>query len=126
MVPPGSGPAVSPAGGPSVPPAGESALPPGSGPSVRPGSGPAVAPGSRLSVPPGSGPTVRRILLGSQLRRLREARGIARDAAGRHWDIAQQNARMHREVVDSLFALLDQGLAINLPGEILRFAAGDT
>jgi len=33
-------------------------------------------------VPPGGGPTVRRILLGSQLRRLREARGIARDAAG--------------------------------------------
>jgi hypothetical protein len=34
------------------------------------------------AVPPGSGPTVRRILLGSQLRRLREARGIAREAAG--------------------------------------------
>ncbi len=34
------------------------------------------------AVPPGSGPTVRRILLGSQLRRLRESRGIAREAAG--------------------------------------------
>ena len=32
--------------------------------------------------PPGGGPTVRRILLGSQLRRLREARGITRDQAG--------------------------------------------
>jgi len=32
--------------------------------------------------PPGSGPTVRRILLGSQLRRLREAREITRDQAG--------------------------------------------
>ena len=32
--------------------------------------------------PPGSGPTVRRILLGSQLRRLREARQITRDQAG--------------------------------------------
>ncbi len=32
--------------------------------------------------PPGGGPTVRRILLGSQLRRLREARKITRDQAG--------------------------------------------
>jgi hypothetical protein len=32
--------------------------------------------------PPGGGPTVRRILLGSQLRRLREAREITRDQAG--------------------------------------------
>jgi transcriptional regulator with XRE-family HTH domain len=32
--------------------------------------------------PPGGGPTVRRILLGSQLRRLREAREITRDEAG--------------------------------------------
>ena len=31
---------------------------------------------------PGSGPTVLRILLGSQLRKLREARGISRDDAG--------------------------------------------
>lgn len=31
---------------------------------------------------PGSGSTVRRILLGSQLRRLREAKGISRDKAG--------------------------------------------
>jgi transcriptional regulator with XRE-family HTH domain len=31
---------------------------------------------------PGAGPTVLRILLGSQLRRLREARGIGREAAG--------------------------------------------
>lgn len=36
------------------------------------------------TVLPGSGPTVRRILLGSQLRRLREARGISRDEAGYH------------------------------------------
>jgi Domain of unknown function (DUF5753)/Helix-turn-helix domain len=32
--------------------------------------------------PPGGGPTVRRILLGSQLRRLREAREVTRDQAG--------------------------------------------
>jgi transcriptional regulator with XRE-family HTH domain len=32
--------------------------------------------------PPGGGPTVRRILLGSQLRRLREAREITREEAG--------------------------------------------
>jgi transcriptional regulator with XRE-family HTH domain len=35
-----------------------------------------------VSDQPGSGPTVLRILLGSQLRRLRESRGIAREDAG--------------------------------------------
>jgi transcriptional regulator with XRE-family HTH domain len=35
-----------------------------------------------FSVEPGSGPTVRRILLGSQLRRLREASGMSREEAG--------------------------------------------
>ncbi len=43
-----------------------------------------VPEGNEPAVPPGSGPTVRRILLGSQLRRLREARGITRDEAGYH------------------------------------------
>jgi transcriptional regulator with XRE-family HTH domain len=35
-----------------------------------------------ISFEPGSSPTVRRILLGSQLRRMREARGITREDAG--------------------------------------------
>ncbi len=35
-----------------------------------------------ISIEPGSGPTVRRILLGSQLRRLREAKGVTREEAG--------------------------------------------
>jgi transcriptional regulator with XRE-family HTH domain len=35
-----------------------------------------------ISIEPGSGPTVRRILLGTQLRRLRESRGITREEAG--------------------------------------------
>jgi Domain of unknown function (DUF5753)/Helix-turn-helix domain len=35
-----------------------------------------------ISVEPGSGPTVRRILLGTQLRRLRETSGITREEAG--------------------------------------------
>jgi hypothetical protein len=35
-----------------------------------------------ISVEPGSGPTVRRIRLGSQLRRLREASGVSREEAG--------------------------------------------
>jgi transcriptional regulator with XRE-family HTH domain len=35
-----------------------------------------------ISIDPGSGPTVRRILLGTQLRRLRESRGITREEAG--------------------------------------------
>src|SRR5690349_13997096 len=34
------------------------------------------------TVEPGAGPTVLRIMLGSQLRRLREQRGISREAAG--------------------------------------------
>jgi arrestin-related trafficking adapter 9 len=33
---------------------------------------------------PGSGPTVRRILLGHQLRKLRESKGISREDAGEH------------------------------------------
>jgi transcriptional regulator with XRE-family HTH domain len=36
------------------------------------------------TVQPGGGPTIRRILLGSQLRRLRESRGISRETAGYH------------------------------------------
>src|SRR6516165_5153030 len=40
-------------------------------------------PGARMiAAQPGSGPTVLRILLGSQLRRLREAKGVTRDDAG--------------------------------------------
>jgi transcriptional regulator with XRE-family HTH domain len=35
-----------------------------------------------ITAQPGSGPTVLRILLGSQLRRLREAKGVTRDDAG--------------------------------------------
>ncbi len=37
-----------------------------------------------ISIEPGSGPTVRRILVGTQLRRLREAVGITREDAGYH------------------------------------------
>jgi transcriptional regulator with XRE-family HTH domain len=35
-----------------------------------------------ITIEPGSGPTVRRILLGTQLRRLRESKGITREEAG--------------------------------------------
>ena len=35
-----------------------------------------------ITAQPGSGPTVLRMLLGSQLRRLREAKGVTRDDAG--------------------------------------------
>jgi transcriptional regulator with XRE-family HTH domain len=45
-----------------------------------PGSGPWGA--GVIPSHPGTGPTVLRILLGSQLRKLREARGISRDDAG--------------------------------------------
>jgi transcriptional regulator with XRE-family HTH domain len=37
-----------------------------------------------ISIEPGSGPTVRRILMGTQLRRLREGKGITREDAGYH------------------------------------------
>jgi len=43
---------------------------------------------------PGGGPTVRRILLGSQLRRLRESRGIGREEAGYH--IRASESKMSR------------------------------
>jgi transcriptional regulator with XRE-family HTH domain len=47
-------------------------------------TGPAAVPWSVGVIPshPGSGPTILRILLGSQLRRLRENKGISRDDAG--------------------------------------------
>src|SRR5882672_4188244 len=44
--------------------------------------------------PAGNGPTVLRILLGSQLRRLREAKGISRQSAG--YAIRASDAKMSR------------------------------
>ena len=43
---------------------------------------------------PGSGPTVLRILLGAQLRRLREARGFTREDAG--WEIRGSGSKISR------------------------------
>jgi transcriptional regulator with XRE-family HTH domain len=43
---------------------------------------------------PGSGPTVLRILLGAQLRRLREARGLTREDAG--WEIRGSGSKISR------------------------------
>ena len=43
---------------------------------------------------PGSGPTVLRILLGAQLRRLREARAITREDAG--WEIRASGSKISR------------------------------
>jgi transcriptional regulator with XRE-family HTH domain len=37
-----------------------------------------------VTTPTGGGPTIRRILVGAQLRRLREANGVTREAAGYH------------------------------------------
>ena len=58
---------------------------------------------------------------------LRQDRAAARDDAGHaargHRDVAQQHAGVHGEVVDALLALLDQRVAIDLPGEVLRAAA---
>jgi uncharacterized protein DUF5753/helix-turn-helix protein len=44
--------------------------------------------------PPGSGPTVLRILLGAQLRRLREHKGISREDAG--WEIRASGSKISR------------------------------
>ncbi len=48
------------------------------------------------------------------------ARDDAGDAARGHGDVAQQHARMDGEVIDALFRLLDQRVAIDLPREIFR------
>src|SRR5690348_14455609 len=45
-------------------------------------AGPTAQGGEVTQIHPGSGPTALRILLGSQLRRLREARGLSREEAG--------------------------------------------
>jgi hypothetical protein len=54
---------------------------------------------------------------------LRQNRAAARDDAGDaacgHRDVAKQHARMHREVIDTLLALLDERVAINLPCKVL-------
>lgn len=68
---------------------------------------------------PGGGPTVRRILLGSQLRRLRETKGISREAAGYHIRASESKiSRMElgrvsfkdRDVADllSLYGVVDE------------------
>jgi transcriptional regulator with XRE-family HTH domain len=88
-----------------------------------------------ITAQPGSGPTVLRILLGSQLRRLREAKGITRDDAG--YTIRASGSKIsrmelgrvsfkERDVVDLLDlygvsgaeaqALIDLGMQANSPG----------
>jgi hypothetical protein len=65
-----------------------------------------------IAAQPGSGPTVLRIMLGSQLRKLREAKGISRDEAG--YSIRASGSKIsrmelgrvsfkERDVVDLLF-----------------------
>ncbi len=51
------------------------------------------------------------------------ARDDPRHPPGRHRDVGEQHAGVHGEVVDSLLGLLDQGVAVCLPGEILRDTA---
>ncbi len=62
------------------------------------GSGPAARQRAKgvgvIAAQPGSGPTVLRILLGSQLRRLREAKGVAREEAG--WAIRASGSKISR------------------------------
>ena len=58
---------------------------------------------------------------------LRHDRAAARDDAGHaprgHRHVAEQDAGVHGEVVDALLALLDQRVAVDLPGEVLGAAA---
>ena len=53
-------------------------------------------------------------------------RAAARHDAGHalrgHRDVAQQNAGVDREVVDALLGLLDQRVAVHLPGQVLGLA----
>ncbi len=39
-------------------------------------------------------------------------------------DVAQQHARVHREIVDALFRLFDERIAVHFPGQVLRHTAG--
>ena len=45
------------------------------------------------------------------------------DAWRGEWYVSQQHARVHREVVDALLSLLDDGVSIDVPAEILGGAA---
>ena len=47
----------------------------------------------------------------------------AGDPPGGERDVAQQHAGVHGEVVHPLLGLLDQGVAVDLPGQVLRDAA---
>ena len=55
---------------------------------------------------------------------LRHDRPASRDNPGypprRHRDVAQQHAGVHREVIHPLLCLLDQRVAIDLPGQLFR------
>src|SRR5207237_7127672 len=46
----------------------------------------------------------------------------AGDPVGGERDVAKQDPGMNGEIIDALLALLDQSVAINLPGEFLRLA----
>ena len=59
-----------------------------------PGGGTTADGGSVLEGGPATGPTVLRILLGSQLRKLRESRGVSREAAG--WEIRASGSKISR------------------------------
>jgi hypothetical protein len=58
------------------------------------GDGPVYAGGAAADAAMAGGPTVLRILLGSQLRKLREARGVSRDDAG--WEIRSSGSKISR------------------------------
>ncbi len=70
---------------------------------------------------------VEKVLLVMREAPLGEDRSAARDDAGdaprRHRDVAQQHAGVDGEVVDALLALLDDRVAIDLPGERFGTAA---
>jgi hypothetical protein len=69
---------------------------------------------------------VEEVLLVMRQAPLGEDRAAAGDdaghALGRHRDVAQQHAGMDGEVVHALLGLLDQGVAEELPGQVLGLA----
>ena len=66
---------------------------------------------------------VEEVLLVMRQTPLRDDRAAARDdpghAPGGERDVAEQHAGMHREVVHALLGLLDERVAVDLPGQVL-------
>src|SRR5918992_535430 len=70
--------------------------------------------------------SVKKVLLMVRQTPFRQNRAAPRHDSGnalsRPWNVAQQHSGVDREVIDPLLGLLNQRVAVDLPGEILGFA----